>query len=207
MIQNIVLDIGNVLVHYEPLKYLRKFAREESEVPVLCSRIFQSDLWLAGDAGTMTREESILALCARYPEDRERIRNILENCDEMLTAVEENTVLLRKLKEAGFSLYFLSNTNPSAFDYMTSTHEFFRYLDGGVPSFRVRQMKPGREIYETFLKTYGLSPESCVFVDDTPANTDTARSLGMHTVLLSKPELLEECLLKWDDIRNRLSEI
>ncbi len=204
MIQNIVLDIGNVLVSYEPEAYIRSFTQEEARIKLLCQQIFQSAPWHAGDAGEMSRQETTDALCAQYPQDAGLIRQILGPCDEMLKAIPENTLLLKKLKSAGFSLYFLSNTNPSAFAYMTQTHEFFSYLDGGIASFRVRQMKPGREIYQTFLYTYGLSPESCLFVDDTPANVETARSVGMQGLHLPRPEQLEALLREYPQIRQRL---
>ena len=99
MIQNVVLDIGNVLVNYYPLNYIRQFTADEAEVQRLHDRIFLSDPWKAGDAGSLTRQETIDALCAQYPDDAAAIRRVMDRCDEMLTAVEENTALLRDLKQ------------------------------------------------------------------------------------------------------------
>ena len=120
-------------------------------------------------------------------------------------ASPENTRLLRELKEAGFSLYFLSNTNPSAFDYMTRTHEFFRYLDGGVASFKVGLLKPDHAIFQLFAKTYGKDPAQCVFVDDTPANTRAAAECGFGTVTLKTIPSLREELMKFPDVRRALA--
>lgn len=207
MIQNVVLDIGNVLVNYYPHDYIRQFTTDEAVVQRLHDRIFLSDAWKAGDAGTMTRQETVAALCAQYPDDAAAIRRVMDRCDEMLTAVEDNTALLRDLKQAGFSLYYLSNTNPSAFEYMSATHAFFRYMDGGIASYKVKCLKPDPIIFEKFLQTYHKTPESCVFVDDTAVNVQSAQSLGFHTVLLRRPEELRDELLAFDDIRQKLGVV
>lgn len=53
-----------------------------------------------------------------------------------------------------------------------------------VDSAWVGMRKPDPEIYELTLERLGdgLRAEECVFVDDTDANCETARSLGMHAV-------------------------
>ena len=43
-------------------------------------------------------------------------------------------------------------------------------------------LKPDREIYLTFLKTYGLRAEDCVFIDDMQVNVDGAKDVGMDGV-------------------------
>ena len=119
---------------------------------------------------------------------------------------EECTALLRELKAAGFSLYYLSNTNPSAFDYMTRTHEFFRYLDGGIASFKVGLLKPDPAIFKLFAKTYGKDPGQCVFVDDTPVNTAAAAACGFGTVTLRTIPSLREELMKFEEVRAALTK-
>jgi epoxide hydrolase-like predicted phosphatase len=55
-------------------------------------------------------------------------------------------------------------------------------FDGVVISGEVGIRKPSPEIYELGANEVGLSPETCVFVDDLPFNLKPAAELGMATV-------------------------
>ena len=50
------------------------------------------------------------------------------------------------------------------------------------------------EIYDRLFEEYGLTPEECLFIDDTPANISTARKLGMKAILFEDPDQLGACL-------------
>ena len=206
MIDTLVFDIGNVLVNWYPLDYIKTFVADEEEARELTKIVFEGPEFKKGDHGDYTRAQTREALLARYPERAELIGRILEGCDEILVASRENTALLRELKAAGFSLYYLSNTNPSAFDYMTRTHEFFRYLEGGIASFKVGLLKPDPAIFKLFAKTYGKDPGQCVFVDDTPVNTTAAAACGFGTVTLRTIPSLREELMKFEEVRAALTK-
>ncbi len=200
MIKNVVLDIGNVLVTFYPDIYISQFVDRKGEIDYFNRICFNSEEWKAGDLGTMSREETIEALCKKYPADAEMIHTIMDNCDDMLRASKKNTALLKKLHEAGIGVYYLSNTNPHAFEYMTATHEFFKYMDGGIASYKHGVVKPTRDIFELFLKLYDKKPEECVFVDDTPVNTESAASVGYNIVTLKNIEDLATELAKFEGL-------
>ena len=200
MIKNVVLDIGNVMVTFYPDLYIAQFADRKGEIDYFNHICFKSAEWKAGDQGAMSRRESIEAICRKYPADSEMIHRIMDNCDEMLRASQQNTRLLKKLHEAGVGVYYLSNTNPQAFSYMTGTHEFFRYMDGGIASFREGVMKPGREIFELFLSRYGKEAAECVFVDDTPINVEAAQALGYNGIILKNIDDLPRELCRYPEL-------
>lgn len=200
MIKNVVLDIGNVMVTYYPDIYISNFVDRKGEIDYFNHICFKSDEWKAGDLGNMTREQTIDALCKKYPADAEMIHTIMDNCDDMLRASKKNTALLKKLHEAGVNIYYLSNTNPHAFEYMTATHEFFKYMDGGIASYKHGVLKPGKDIFNLFLELYGKKAEECVFVDDTPVNTAGAASVGYATITLKNIEDLADELAKFPEL-------
>ena len=41
-------------------------------------------------------------------------------------------------------------------------------------------VKPDAAIYELFCERYGVSPESCLFIDDMERNVEGARRVGMQ---------------------------
>ena len=44
----------------------------------------------------------------------------------------------------------------------------------------VRMVRPAPEIYRHLLKTYHLKAEDCLFIDDTAANVEGAKAVGME---------------------------
>ena len=53
------------------------------------------------------------------------------------------------------------------------------------------KMKPDPFAYERICNKYGFSGDQAVMFDDQPANLDTARSLGIRTVLVNRPDVKE----------------
>lgn len=200
MIKTVVLDIGNVIASFYSDIYVSQFVHRKGEIDYFNYICFRSPEWVAGDKGTMTRAEIIEAICKKYPEDADKVREIMVNCDEMLRTPKETTALIKKLHEAGIGVYFISNTNDSAFEYMTANLEVFRYIKGGIASYQDKLTKPNREIFELFLSRYGQKAEECVFVDDSPRNTEAARNLGFKTVTLKNMDDLTAELSKFPEL-------
>ena len=120
--------------------------------------------------------------------------------DPAASTSQKNTALLKKLHEAGIGVYYLSNIGEQAFGYLTNTHEFFQYMDGGIASYREGLLKPDPAIFELFLERYGKRAQECVFVDDTPVNAEAAASLGFHSVILKNIDDLTDELKKIDEL-------
>mgnify|MGYP000884134140 CR=1 FL=1 len=196
MIKNLVFDVGNVLVTFDPDTYISGFVANPAKVRYLSHKIFLSRFWKAGDLGMMTRQESVDAICEENPGYETLIHRILQNCNQMLTEVPQNTHFLKELKEAGFSLYILSNTNSSAWEYMTTHYALFQYMDGVTVSFMEHCLKPEPEIFKRLIMCHNLVPENCIFVDDMEVNTNIARILGFQTITLQHPTRLREELMK-----------
>ena len=200
MIKNVVLDLGNVMVTFYPDLYISQFIYKKGEIDYLNKICFNSPEWKLGDVGEASRKDIIEAICKKYPSDSDSIHTVMDNCDEMLRASEQNTRLIKKLHGAGVGVYFLSNTNPEAFEYMTSHHEFFKYMDGGIASYKDALIKPSEDIFKLFLERYGKNAEECVFVDDTPVNAEAAASVGFNSVILKNIDDLAIELCKYPEL-------
>ena len=71
--------------------------------------------------------------------------------------------------------------------------DFLPVLEGGIFSCDVRQIKPDAEIYRTLMEHYPqITPEESVFLDDSPANVETAKSLGFHGIVFRSYEQAHE---------------
>ena len=59
MIKNIIFDIGNVLLKFEPKIYLTNLFENKEIETLLFNEIFQSEEWVLLDRGSLTDEDAI----------------------------------------------------------------------------------------------------------------------------------------------------
>jgi haloacid dehalogenase superfamily, subfamily IA, variant 3 with third motif having DD or ED len=195
MIKNIVFDIGNVLVSFKPDEFVEGKLIDKQIAQRVCDCIFKGEDWLMLDRGLKTEEEAVRDFCLLDAEISEHVQNVMKDWHEMLTPIDETVEILKKLKAKGYKLYYLSNYQVAAFEYI-SRYEFFNLFDGGILSCNVKLLKPEKEIYEKLTEVYGIRPEESVFVDDTLVNVQGAEKLGFVTVNF------KGC----DDLKRKLAE-
>lgn len=196
MIKNIIFDLGNVLIDFQPEKYLLSTGLDNSEVKFILKEIYQSDEWVELDRGTLTRDEALQKIYSRNPNYKRLLENN-SNFMPVLSPIEENTSLLEALKERGYHLYYLTNYHDDLFEKCFEAYNFFHHFEGGVVSAHVKLIKPQPEIYRTLLEKYDLNPTECLFIDDSEQNTIAAESLGISTIHLDNQKELKAKLEKY----------
>lgn len=182
MIKNIVFDIGNVLLHFNPKEYLIKKFTDRDKVEKILEIVFRSEEWLMLDRGTITELDAIKVLSERHHDHSELIKEAFNGWYDILSPMEETIEILKQLKEKGIDIYYLSNFHHLAFEYVTSKYEFFKLFDGGIVSYKENLLKPEKEIYMRLLEEYSLKPDETIFIDDTLANIQGANVLGINTI-------------------------
>ena len=65
MIQNIIFDIGNVLVTFDPYTYFLKYFKEETKTRTLCELMFSHEAWSQYDAGILLRKDLYRSIIRR----------------------------------------------------------------------------------------------------------------------------------------------
>jgi len=98
----------------------------------------------------------------------------------------QSVELLHDLKQKGYQIYLLSNTN--AF-HMEAINQEVRQkygipslaslVDKAWYSFEMNMRKPDAEIYEKVMRENGLNPQTTVFIDDNQDNILSAEKAGM----------------------------
>ena len=110
MIKNIVFDLGNVLVDFDPPRFVMEKTADKNQQKMLMSEIFGSVDWLRFDKGTMNREELLTSAKSRLPKELHAIaEDLLDTWYIGLNAIPQMEELPKRLKEKGLSLYILSN--------------------------------------------------------------------------------------------------
>lgn len=194
-IKNIIFDLGNVLISFNPEKYLEENVKENIRNDFL-NKIFKSKEWLDLDRGILTYNEAKKIFKEKIPNASIEIDKYFDiDIYNMLGEIKENTALIQNLKSK-YNLYILSNFHKNAFENLNKKYEFFKYFDGHVVSCYYNQLKPEVEIYENILNKFNLIPSETLFIDDTEVNIKMAKSLGINGLHLKDYTQLKENLIK-----------
>ena len=183
MIKNVVFDIGGVLADYKIKEFLANKGFDEAMIKRILKASILSPYWGKFERAELTEEAILKAFASLAPEIEDELYKAYSNVEGMLVIRDFAIPLVKKLKEAGLNVYYLSNYSKKAYDECGDSLAFMEYIDGGMLSFMVGKTKPDFEMYKLFLNEYDLKPEECIFVDDTEENVVAARELGFNGIV------------------------
>lgn len=179
MIKNIIFDMGNVLLRYDPEVCLNRFVKREEDRALIRRELFEGPEWVQGDLGHITDEQRFDGVSRRVPQElHTELRQCAEQWHMCMEPVHGAKEFCAYAKEQGYRLYVLSNASSSFYQYFPRFAPF-EYFDGLVVSCDIHIVKPDIRIYRYLLETYGLAPEECFFIDDMAANVEGARKAGI----------------------------
>ena len=193
MVRNMVFDMGNVLLRYEPRKFLKKIFQQEEEIDILVKELFDGPEWPLADADAIDDDALIFSVSQRIPQFKKQVEKAVALWPELLEPMEGMKELLQELKARGLCLYLLSNA-PSRFRQYISRYPILSLLDGGFFSGEFGIVKPTGGIYRLLCEKYDLVSEECFFVDDRPVNVEMARRLGWGGCVFTDCERLRRRL-------------
>lgn len=181
MIKNVVLDMGNVLLDYNPEFVLNMFCSSEEEKRVIDKELFNGPEWKLGDRGDIKDKDRYDIVKARVPEEyHAALKNCADRWDVCMTPLEGAGEFCESVKKNGYGIYVLSNASDLFYTYFPKFKPL-DFFDGVFVSSDYLMLKPDVKIYETFLDKYGLKADECLFIDDREDNVEGARKAGMNT--------------------------
>jgi 2-haloacid dehalogenase len=168
----VVFDVGNVLLRWDPRNLYRKLFDDTAQMEWFLSTVCTNQWNLEQDRGRGW-DEAVALLVKDHPDHEKPIRAFHERWDETVAGVfEENVALLDRLRKAGVPNYCITKRK----------YPFLAGFDGVIVSGDERLLKPEPEIYNLLLSRYGLEAGDCIFIDDSKANVEGARAVGMHAI-------------------------
>lgn len=180
MIKNVILDMGNVLLSYDPQVPLDLFCTSEAEKETIRRELFEGPEWVQGDLGNLSAIQKYESIRRRIPEAMHpSLKRCAQEWHVCMQPVPGAREFCAYLKEKGYSLYVLSNASDEFYGYFPRFAPF-SYFDGIVVSSDVHMIKPDGKIYVYLLERYGLTPLECLFVDDMERNVKAAKQAGMQ---------------------------
>ena len=188
-INNIAFDLGGVVIALSYENAIRRF----EEIGLRDARQHLDAFHQHGIFGDL---ESGKATPEEFREELGRIIGREMTIDECYYAwhgyvesvPQRNLDMLLRLRQQGYKVCLLSNTNPFMMQWACSPafdggyHPLDYYFDRLYLSYECKVMKPSPEIFQMMLRGQQAKPEETLFIDDSPKNCAAAQSLGIHTL-------------------------
>ena len=187
--KNIIFDLGGVVIDLDRQRAADALeALGITDAPALLGEYEQKGPFLLLENGNSTTADFYDNMLPRCRKDT--------TCTEIRDAFErflveipmERLQAIRSLREKGFRLYVLSNTNPLMFNHwidMAFRQEGLTmndYFDGIVTSYQEKRCKPDPEIFQNVINRYKLDPKETLMLDYSAKNCESARSVGLNAI-------------------------
>ncbi|WP_265456772.1 HAD family hydrolase [Enterococcus sp. HY326] len=182
MIKQIVFDLGNVLVKFQPTEFIKSYTQDAEVEKFLLQNIFQAPEWIAFDRGTITKAEIQRKLIAKRPDLKEIITEVLANWYHEIKPFSEMATVVSALQKQGYPTYLLSNAPTDIYEIL-KTIPALENMSGLFISADWKTIKPEKEIYRCFCSHFGLVPRECLFIDDLAPNVEAAQQSGMESIV------------------------
>lgn len=192
-IKNIIFDLGGVVIDLERARAVQALGNLGiADSDILLGQYEQKGPFLLLESGKITASQffdGLLPICHQGTS----CTDIQDAFERFLVALPmERLETIRALRACGYRLFVLSNTNPVMYNHWIDLA--FRqeglsindYFDGIVTSFQERTCKPDTRIFSNLLSRYGLNAAETLMLDDSEANCESARSLGINAIQIQR---------------------
>lgn len=101
---------------------------------------------------------------------------------------QKNLQMILRLRELGYKVCLLSNTNPFMMQWAMSSdfdgcgNPIVHYFDHLYLSYQFKQMKPSAEFFKMMLDGQHATAPETLFIDDSRKNIEAAKALGIQTL-------------------------
>lgn len=178
----VIFDLGGVLVDWDPRYLYRQLFDDPDEMESFLAEVTTAE-WNAHQDAGRPWAEGVELLVAVHPERRELIESFHQRWPEMLAGEIPGTVsVLADLRAAGVRLIALSNWSAETFPLARERFHFLGWFEGIVISGDVGVNKPDRRIFDHLADQFGIEPAATLFIDDSSANVDAAKTLGFQAI-------------------------
>ncbi len=189
-IKAIIFDYGNVLLEWNPRFVYRSYFNAEIEMEHFLQEVHFMEWNVQQDRGRAFAE-GVAVLSNEYPQYADLIKTYHDHWQDSIGNVHWETIeVMKQLKDAGYSLYGLSNWSAETFPYAREKYDFFDLLDDMVISGTVGFVKPEPEIYRILLEKIGQPAQACLFIDDALPNIEQAQKMGFTAIHYRSAEQL-----------------
>ncbi|MBK4215798.1 HAD family phosphatase [Paracoccus caeni] len=193
--KHIVFDLGQVLIHWDPVHAFSDHFDDHDATRQWFDKIGFND-WNRAQDGGRSFADGLAHARKQHGDLADPLTGYLNGFPHTITQPVPGTwELADELKASGHRLFAITNWGAETWD--AATRQYPRLLDlfediviSGVEGI----LKPEAAIYLRLCERNGLRAEDCIFIDDSRANADGARQVGMDGIHFSDAAQLREDL-------------
>ncbi len=204
-IKTIIFDLGGVYFTDGAGRFIRKIYTEFNIPEEKIIAALKGDIGLKYRTGKISEEEfwNSVKKFLGIDINNDKLADMWHSSYEL----QEGTLgIIKKLRDAGYEVIFLSNNIKERAEYLQKKYNFTEDFHDGVFSHVVQVNKPDLEIYRQILKKTKSMAEECVFIDDKVENLVPARELGMKGIHFRNARQLEKELLAYIPLKLSLRD-
>ena len=190
-----VFDLGGVFVEWNPMWLFRKLFDSEDEAQWFYDTVCTKQWNLEFDAGDLFAE-GVARLITRFPRYWREIQAFDLRWKETVGPFIQGTIDIHdELIAAEVPTFAITNFSWEKWVSCLPEWPFLSKFDGVVVSGLEHLVKPDPRIYRVFCERYALSPQACVFIDDSLPNVEAARHYGMRALHFTGADQLRKDLI------------
>jgi 2-haloacid dehalogenase len=186
-VPTVVMDLGNVLIGWDPRPALARAVGEPEAEALLSAEDFDFHAWNAAQDAGRSFADGVAEVARTHPHWAEHVAGYLPNFAASLTgAIEESVSVLRDLHAAGVPLVALTNFSAETFPVARERFEFLGLFEDIVVSGEEGVAKPDPAVFALLAQRIRRPLTRCLLVDDSPANVAAARRAGMDAITFTR---------------------
>ena len=195
MIKTILFDMGGVVITLAQPQAIERFkALGLKDAEQRLDAYTQQGIFGDLESGKITDEDfrrELSVLVGRELTWQECLNAWKGYCGDV---PKRNLRKMKELRERGYRVVLLSNTNPYMMSWVMSNefdgegHSLAYYLDAAYESYKCGAMKPDAKFFNAVMEGERLIPSETLFLDDGPRNIEAAKALGIQTLLVENAE-------------------
>ena len=196
MKNTVIFDLFQVLIDWQPDPFYTDIIRDKKRFSYFSDMILHKDFGRFTD-GVPVLKPALELLKEKYPDFSEELDMYIDNEHKMINVIDDTVNIAKELKDKGMKLYMLSNISIESISWLKK-EPFFPLFDGVVLSGELDFAKPDTRIFQYLFDKYNINPEEAVFIDDRLENTQTAKNMGLDSVLFTNPDNLRKELVGYN---------
>jgi FMN phosphatase YigB (HAD superfamily) len=190
----LILDFSSVLFTYTK--------PSRTAVSEMFNKMFDMRAWDDFQCDKISRSSFYTQLAQELGVDISDLKEAMKHAASTIWANKKLFDLASELKEkSDGKIKVVAMSNISTADYQLlrgtcSEPEQWNVFDGAFLSSNIGVRKPGLNFFFHVLAEMGISPSSVIFVDDQLDNIESARSLGINSVLFQNNSSFVHCQIR-----------
>lgn len=188
MIKTIAFDLGGVIITIDQPQAISRFKEiGATQVEDYLNPYTQTGIFGDLEHGLISAEEFRVALGELMGKEFTYEQCAYAWQGYAKDVPQRNLDIVMRLRQEGYRVVLLSNTNPYMMDWAMSPafdgkgHPLSYYFDYCYLSYQLKKMKPSEDIFREVLRQEQTFPGEVLFVDDGPRNVAAASQIGFRT--------------------------